>query len=66
MRGLLLLWLEYFLKGREHVTWFIHIQAPGYNQRTALRVKKGCKELGHNCESKGSKCKIDKQVFIAN
>jgi hypothetical protein len=21
--------LEYFLKGREHFTWFIHIQDPG-------------------------------------
>lgn len=29
MRSLLLSWLEYFLKGREHFTWFIHIQDPG-------------------------------------
>jgi hypothetical protein len=41
-------------KAPQHSTWLLHIQAPKGRQRTTLRVKKGWKELGHNCDQKAA------------
>ena len=35
-------------KALQHSTWLPHFPASEGRQRTALRVMKGCKELGHS------------------